>query len=275
MVKSLIKASLLLLLLAVLTRQCDGADTKKKKKTTSKHVIDTNKYANVCVGTSTSKTKEPYKALTAKDKRQHAALSLLIDTSSLASIKTKDSPQHKAACWMIYDDSRKIDPRSKRGKAAFLQRYALVVLYHATNGMAWKKSDLWLSSSHECKWAGISCYEYNFLYSGIVERIRLSFNGLDGLLPRELSLLTDLQELDLHGNDIQGVIPHLVLVGLKSLNILKLHMNSMFGVIPKEIGKMTHLKELVLFGNYFAGKIPPEVGQLKNLGTYFFTTAQT
>ena len=86
-----------------------------------------------------------------------------------------------------------------------------------------------------------------------------------GLIPREIGLLKDLTDLDLHGNDLQGVIPHKIMVGLKGLEYLRLQMNGLFGAIHKEIINMKKLKELYLFGNYLAGTIPKELTQLKKI----------
>lgn len=68
------------------------------------------------------------------------------------------------------------------------------------------------------------------------------------LLPRELAYFSELQTLDLNGNELQGVIPHLMLTRLTKLEKLHLHMNDLFGNIPTEIGNLRKLKELSIFG---------------------------
>ena len=120
----------------------------------------------------------------------------------------------------------------------------------------------WISpSKHECTWYGVSCHRRN----GRVKALQLGFLSLDGLLPRELSLLSSLQELDVHGCDLQGVVPHKLLASLSKLEYLRLHMNGFFGAIHREIVGLQSLKHLVLFGNYFAGTIPTQIAQLRKL----------
>ena len=57
----------------------------------------------------------------------------------------------------------------------------------------------------------------------------ITFFGVGGILPRELALLNNLKELDLHGNDLQGVLPHMAVVNWKQMESLRLHMNGFFG----------------------------------------------
>ena len=71
---------------------------------------------------------------------------------------------------------------------------------------------------------------------------------LPSLLPRELAFLSELRVLDLNGNELQGVIPHLMLTRLSKLEKLHLHMNDLFGHVPSEIGNLKNLKELTMFG---------------------------
>jgi Leucine-rich repeat (LRR) protein len=88
---------------------------------------------------------------------------------------------------------------------------------------------------------------------------------LDGIIPRELSLLTGLVDLDLHGNDLQGVVPVRIVHALHNLQYLRLHMNGFFGALQREITGLSKLRELYLFGNYFGGTIPAELAELKHL----------
>ena len=104
------------------------------------------------------------------------------------------------------------------------------------------------------------------LFGKKVKKLILGYMKLDGILPRELALLKKLKELDLHGNDFQGVIPFKMLDSLSNLEYLRLHMNGFFGSLYQEIKGLKSLKELSLFGNYFAGPIPAnEISSLKDL----------
>mmetsp|Transcript_19697 Transcript_19697/g.29226 ORF Transcript_19697/g.29226 Transcript_19697/m.29226 type:complete len:327 (-) Transcript_19697:87-1067(-) len=191
-----------------------------------------------------------------KSSRDHRALQWLLQTSGKRSIQSNISNQHKAACWMLHDDPKKLS-----GGKSFTQRYALAVLYFATQGeLHWKRKTNWLSDKSECQWFGVECDTF-----GTVTGLDLGFNDLFGLLPRELSLLTKVEEVDLHGNDLQGVVPPSILAAWRYCKILRLHMNGFFGALPTEIGFMTSLEEVHLFGNYFEGTVPTELANLKKL----------
>lgn len=216
--------------------------------------INTKLYKNLCLG------RDPIED---HDKRGHAIIKLGIEASTSRSIASRDSPQHKALCWMMYDDARKVDPRGN--KAKFLERYALVTLYVNTKGPGWSRSDHWLSKESECDWYGITCTRP---MTGLTKRVTvvdLSFNKVEGIIPAETGYLSELKTLDLNGNSLQGVLPQLMFKKLSKLKRLNLHMNDLFGKIPKEIGLLKNLKELTLFGNFFFGKVPSEISNLKKL----------
>jgi hypothetical protein len=108
------------------------------------------------------------------------------------------SPQAKALAWTMN--------HSQYSLYRLKQRYALALLYYSTNGQSWHDMyystngqswhmDGWLSDDNECRW---NYCRRRFPLSG------LSFfeNGLDGSLPTELELLTDLEHMtfyDEHG----------------------------------------------------------------------------
>jgi hypothetical protein len=196
------------------------------------------KYQNVCDGHPIIKRKH------------ESTLKWLVNNVGSASLEMKTSPQHEAACWS-FRENKKFTP----------QRFVLGVLYYATVGVKWEINTDWVTSKHECTWYGVTCN-----YWKTVNALDLGFIKVNGLLPRELGLLKGLKELDLHGNDLQGVIPHKIMAGLGKLQYLKLHMNGMFGSIHREITHMKSLRELHLFGNYMGGSLPTELASLKKLG---------
>jgi hypothetical protein len=166
-------------------------------------------------------------------------------------VVSSTSPQHEAACWMF-----------RQSSSWKPQRFVMAVIYFATKGGSrWEFSDNWLTASkHECSWYGVKCN----LMRQVVE-LDLGYIEVDGLIPREIGLLKELRDVDLHGNELQGVIPHKVMVGNTKLEYLRLQMNGLFGAVHKEIKHMKHLKELYLYGNYLAGTIPKELTSLKHL----------
>lgn len=126
------------------------------------------------------------------------------------------SPQYRAYEWILDDDPRQVpgdDPE-------LLQRYILATLYFSTNNSTraattWIKDQEWMSLQHECDWFGIHCGEKvhhtpstdaeisqssftqqfpdNSLPkrkgNGSVNLINLTSNGLQGTLPKEISML--------------------------------------------------------------------------------------
>jgi len=221
---------------------------------TKKLNIDTTRYARIC------QNRAPVEE---NDKRGHAIIKTAIESSSLTSILSKDSPQHNTMCWMIHDDPRRTDPRGN--KARFLDRYALINLYMNTKGPGWSRSDNWLSKEDICDWYGIKCTRPLLSTKLRVTSIDLGFNKVTGIIPAEIGYLTEVTDLDLNGNSLQGVLPTLMFRKMSKLQKLNLHMNDMFGAIPREIGLLKNLKELTLFGNFFFGRVPNEITNLKKL----------
>lgn len=81
-------------------------------------------------------------------------------------------------------------------------------------------------------------------------------NGLDGKLPPELSLLTDMWFLDLAENFLSGPIPT-ELFAMESLSLLHIGHNLLTGTIPTEIGQLSNqLTWFYLNTNFLSGTIP-------------------
>lgn len=184
-------------------------------------------------------------------RKHEKALRWMMQNIGEAQIKSSTSPQHEAACWAI---------RSKKKFSP--QRYVMGVIYYATKGFNWDINTLWMTNKHECEWYGVECNMFKTVIG-----LDLAYIKVEGLVPREIGLLTELKDLDLHGNDLQGVIPHRLMAGLKKLEYLRIYMNGMFGALHTEIAHMTNLKELYVFGNYLSGTMPKDFSKLKKLGT--------
>ncbi|XP_074319264.1 putative LRR receptor-like serine/threonine-protein kinase At1g53440 isoform X1 [Silene latifolia] len=95
--------------------------------------------------------------------------------------------------------------------------------------------------------------------------IQLKGLNLSGVLPEEFGNLTQLNEIDLSRNFINGTIPK----SLARIPLVRLALmgNRNTGPIPDEIGQITTLQKLSVEDNQLAGPIPKSLGNLKNLET--------
>ena len=92
-------------------------------------------------------------------------------------------------------------------------RAALLVLYRATDGANWTDSTNWRSNESLSEWHGVSTDG-----QGRIEELRLSDNGLTGMIGAELGVLTHLTGLYLNDNELTGEIPA-ALGNLSSLQV--------------------------------------------------------
>ena len=91
---------------------------------------------------------------------------------------------------------------------------------------------------------------------------------LEGTIPTEIGLLTQLVELNItFNNKLQSSTIPTEIGLLTQLTALKMHGNDLQGTIPTEIGLLsTQLVELYLYRNKLVGTIPTEIQLLSNLG---------
>ena len=118
----------------------------------------------------------------------------------------------------------------------------------------------WAANTPMLEWAGVS-------YQGTPERVtrlELWLWGLTGEIPAELGNLSNLETLNLSGNQLAGDIPT-ELGSLSNLETLVLSDNQLTGEIPTELGSLSNLETLDLVGNQLTGEIPTELGSLSNL----------
>jgi hypothetical protein len=116
------------------------------------------------------------------------------------------SPQARALDWLQKDPLY-----NEYEQYRLYQRYALAVLFYSTNGTLWSGNRGWLSDDNECTW-----YQYDDAYGSqdditCTEASRLSvvsffLNDLDGTIPTELELLTDLEYMRLNDDSLSGKI---------------------------------------------------------------------
>ena len=140
-----------------------------------------------------------------------------------------------------------------------LDRAALVAFYHALDGPNWDNDANWLSELPLDEWLGVTATSEER-----VTALNLSYNNLNGSLPREIGQLTGLTVLNLSLNNVTGSIPS-DLGLLTELTELDLFRNALSGAIPSQLGRLARLERLILAANRLSGIIPSELGQLGNL----------
>jgi hypothetical protein len=117
-----------------------------------------------------------------------------------------DSPQAKALAWLDSDPQY----HDYRHVYRLNQRYALAVFYYSTDGESWTNKDGWLSDDNECTWY-VSSWDSLDSVCGDSSRLLVlsSFgsNDLNGSIPRELELLTNLEIMYLRSYALSGTIP--------------------------------------------------------------------
>ena len=196
------------------------------------------------------------------------------------------SPQFLASEWSLADPYF-----DNRTDWQIVERFALAVFFFATNGERWVYNTNWLSYNHSvCEWFSDKseyvlpdtlltesdltfsiCPEYvtnsssdqnsadwiqhQIELEATVAEIYLRQNSLQGRIPEEFYLLTDLQTFEVTGNKIEGTLS--TRIGqLQELLLFSLNANGVYGTIPSEIGLVSSLSLLHLVSNEFEGTIP-------------------
>ena len=172
---------------------------------------------------------------------------------------------------------------------------ALLSVRDTLAGSGATRSLNWASDTPVSQWYGV-------VLSGTPERVtRLRLHGqnanadrgtaeakLNGTIPAELGLLSELRVLYLHRNNLTGEIPgalnrlsklRLLYLydnqlsgisdelgpGMVSLIRLFAHRNAMSGEIPSGLGQIPNLDWLTLYENRLTGEMPAELGSLTKL----------
>ncbi len=140
------------------------------------------------------------------------------------------------------------------------QCQALVDLFagadDGADGATWSKSAMWLTHRVPCYWDGVTCE------NGVVTRLELPENNISGPLPASFIALSDLQRLDLSGNQLRGPLPDLsTMTQLESVNLAN---NQLTGPIPASL-EDSMVAILWLENNNFSGSIPEGIGRISTL----------
>ncbi|KAJ3415664.1 hypothetical protein HDV05_004342 [Chytridiales sp. JEL 0842] len=97
-----------------------------------------------------------------------------------------------------------------------------------------------------------------------LELLSLRNNRFGGRIPESIFGLSNLVQLDLHGNQLANLIPQNI-GSLQKLEILALGNNSFSGTLPPSITSLTRLAVLSVENNRLQGSLPDNIGEMKNL----------
>ncbi|CAB9518989.1 serine threonine-protein kinase BRI1-like [Seminavis robusta] len=230
------------------------------------------------------KEQDPYHGRTNEryiSERMLETIDMLVDTgvSDKVALSVQGTPQNLAAKWLADVDPLQYTIPSPTlppdESYHFIQRYVLVLLYHATGGnKTWHNNLDFLSEHHECSWyhskkftdggvyaMGASCRGDDLQVTDLL----VPANKLKGRIPTELVQLSHLELLSLSHNQMTGTVPDLSrLSGLKYIDI---GTNKLTGSMPAWIDSWSDLKVLGLENNRITGTIPESLASLTKLVT--------
>jgi hypothetical protein len=127
-----------------------------------------------------------------------------IESSVGVEIFDNSTHEYKALQWIASSDPLQLDVMAPL--EVVLQRFVLASLYFATDGDSWTGKYNFLSKTHECDWNngenGVFCDS-----DEKVSEVTLVASNLNGTLPRDIGLLSTMEELNLAENSLRGDIP--------------------------------------------------------------------
>ncbi|CAJ1976691.1 unnamed protein product [Sphenostylis stenocarpa] len=105
-------------------------------------------------------------------------------------------------------------------------------------------------------WEGVTCRMTTDKTALVISEIDLGSQGLKGYISDQISLLSDLVNLNLSSNSLAGEIPPGL--GQKSLTQVDLSNNQLTGSIPDDLAS-SNLKLVLLNGNLLEGRVPEQL----------------
>eukprot|EP00978_Attheya_sp_CCMP212_P015322 scaffold39519_cov59-Attheya_sp.AAC.6 len=154
--------------------------------------------------------------------------------STVEDLERIGSPQRNALMWIANHDRSGIEYTD----TLFYQRYALIVLYYATQPNTFTSLDVWVDTTkHECDWGrAISCITDSTDMRRLTN-IDLAKKRLQGTIPTEIGLLKDLVRLDISKNNLSGIIPDTIrsIEGLKTMDLSTNQLSGTFSYVPKTL----------------------------------------
>lgn len=209
-------------------------------------------------------------------------LRLLPTPTQTKILQQPTSSQAMAYQWLLEDS-----PLPFYTNERIMQRFALVTFYYATNGDSWFNNTFWLNhDTHECDWYSLSSPAFmiemldmdvnSALFANneagscegtdTYRHLWIFDNGLAGIIPDELWLLTTLTSMALQNNDALSTGGRAFGIrNLVKLEILDLRFIDFGGSLPSEIGECRNLTKISITGANLQGTIPTQIGNLKKL----------
>jgi len=137
----------------------------------------------------------------------------------------------------------------------------LISLYTETGGPNWTIG--WDLNTPIDTWYGIGINE-----NGCVISIELPSNNLIGSIPEDIGDISNLEILDLNGNNINQIISEVgTLIKLKYLDLSDCQLN---GIIPSSFWNLVNIEHLDISNNALNGNIPDEISNyIKATHLYF------
>ncbi|XP_058783496.1 receptor-like protein EIX1 [Vicia villosa] len=144
----------------------------------------------------------------------------------------------------------------------------LTNIFPSTNHVSFTKSLVTLDLSANYFDSELPAWLFDLGSDSNISHIDLSFNMLQGQIPKSLLSLTKLEFLRLSNNELNGSIPDW-LGQHQNLKYLNLAENLFHGSIPSSLGNLFSLVDLSVGSNFLTGNIPSTIGKLFNLKSLF------
>jgi Leucine-rich repeat (LRR) protein len=217
--------------------------------------------------------KQPPPSLAKIDDRKLALFSFINNFTfgeSLSPYNNGTTPEEQAMNWLVDSDPLQLWPQNNSFRIR--QRYALLTFwFNSNNTDEWINSTGWLDYDDECTWFGISCLDIDHgPYTGVqrtVTEMDLGYNGISGIIPSDLGLLSNLQYFGLESNQLYGSLPSSIgeWTDLEHLQLQLQFTGQLTGQIPETIGNLHHLVYADFSYNALTGELPSSIGNWKDI----------
>ena len=176
-------------------------------------------------------------------------LQSFLATNVSSEVLDPSTAYYRTFYWSAYEDPTPM-LRGVDDDWRIIQRFLVAHLFFALDGQNWT-FDNFLTGGTECDWDRVVCSNR----TSSVKGIELHDSQLAGRLPSELSLLSDIQWLQLYNNSLTGTIPE-AWWDFQSLKILNLSSNAITGQLSSQLWKLPSLWSLEVHDNLLTGGIP-------------------